>query len=92
VSDREVITTTVDVRSVVIDPKTPNRIYAASGQGVLRSDDAADTWASIDAGLPEGAIVALAVHPAQLERIYAATIDGRLFRTEDAGASWRALP
>lgn len=81
-----------DVRSVVIDPKTPTRIYAATGQGVFRSEDAADTWSAIDTGLPKTAIVTLALHPVELTRLYAATADGRLFRTDNAGAAWRELP
>ena len=81
-----------EVRSVVIDPKTPARIYAATGQGVFRSEDAAETWAVIDTGLPKTEIVALAMHPVELTRLYAATADGRLFRTDNAGAAWRELP
>ena len=76
--------------AVVIDPKTPTRIFVANPDGVFRSDDAAETWAPIHSGLPEGPVVALAQHPLALDRLFAATDDGRLFRSDDAGASWRA--
>ena len=77
-----------DVQAVVIDAENPQRVFAASTQGVMRSDDAAQSWVEAGAGLPEAPIVALAQHPVDLNRLYAATRDGRLFRTDDAGTTW----
>jgi len=80
---------TTEVRSIVIDPKEPKRVYAATGRGVYRSDDAGQTWQPSGHGLPEGAIGALALDPRQPQRLYAATPEGALYLSEDGASSWR---
>ena len=78
-------------RSVLIDPKQPQRIYAAGDSGLYRSDDAGETWQAAGAGLPKGGVVALALDPRQPQRLYAATPAGVLYLSEDGATSWRAL-
>jgi len=77
---------------VRVDPRQPKRVYAASDDGLYRSDDAGQTWQPAIDGLPTGAIAALALDPRQPERLYASTADGALYVTEDGASSWRALP
>jgi photosystem II stability/assembly factor-like uncharacterized protein len=84
-----------EVREVVVDPITPSRLFAAGPAGVFRADDASDegqTWIKADQGLPAGEVVDLALHPTDLDRIYAGTPDGRVFRSDDGGDRWRQLP
>lgn len=56
---------------------------------VLASNDAAETWQPRSKGLPPGTIETLVGDPAS-GRLWAAE-DGRLYHTEDAGMSWRAV-
>ena len=77
---------------VRVDPRQPKRVYAASDDGLYRSDDAGQTWQPAAEGLPSGAITALALDPRQPERLYATAVAGDLFVSEDGANSWRVLP
>ena len=80
------------VRAVAINPKQPEYVYAAGAGGVFPSQDAGQTWGPPGIGLGDAAVVALTLDPGQPDHLYAATMDGRLFASEDAGKSWRPLP
>jgi photosystem II stability/assembly factor-like uncharacterized protein len=52
------------VNGIAIDPKAPDRIYAAtSGAGVQRSSDRGASWESFNAGLPSLVATSLAIDP-----------------------------
>ena len=76
---------------VLIDPKQPQRVYAAASSGLNRSDDAGETWQAANTGLGAGGIVALALDPRQPQWVYAATPTGALYLSEDGATSWQAL-
>jgi len=76
---------------VLIDPKQPQRVYAAGDGGVYRSDDAGENWHAAQQGLPDGGVAALALDPGQPQRLYAATLAGTIYASEDGAASWRAV-
>ncbi|HYO76385.1 MAG TPA: SBBP repeat-containing protein [Thermoanaerobaculia bacterium] len=84
--------------AVEVDPKTPSTVYAASvapaGGVVFKSIDSGATWTAIDASTPRGLIPlfgqALAVDPKQTSTVYAGSF-GSIYRTDDAGTSWREL-
>jgi len=86
-----------EVRSIVVDERSPNVVYAATttrtGQ-IYRSTDGGITWAAIGAGsLPTNIkIQALALNSRSVKRniLYAAT-DGGIFRSEDGGFHWHAI-
>ncbi len=87
-------------RHLVVDPSSPagaRRLYVGvNGHGVFVSEDGGARWASRSAGLPGGAVRGLALHPKEAGVAFAllAAEGGRpggLFRTDDAGGSWRAL-
>jgi len=79
------------------------RLYAQGHPGVYRSDDDGDSWTSIGAALPSDFGFPLVAHPRRPDTAYvfplAADVEDRMppggrfrvFRTDDAGASWRAL-
>ena len=90
-----------------VDPNDPRILFLGTRRaGLWRSDDGAVTWKRIDAfpwtGTPRGAgIVATLVDPASGKRgqpsqsVYAAVSDPvgpTLFRSQDAGANWAAVP
>ncbi|HYO75054.1 MAG TPA: SBBP repeat-containing protein, partial [Thermoanaerobaculia bacterium] len=43
------------IRSIVFDPKRPNRVYAGTWRGMYRSLDGGETWQAVNSGLPIGA-------------------------------------
>ena len=82
--------------------RTPWNIYPpASGPGsaLYKSTDGGDTWTKVGNGFPSDVgRIGLAVAPSEPKRVYAIvdsrTIDGKdggLYRSDDAGASWRRM-
>ena len=63
------------------------RLYAATGNGLVRLDEASDHW-SVEHFLPGSGAQCLAVDPANRERVYAGLRDGGVRRTDDAGGTW----
>jgi len=74
---------------LAVDPAHPDRIWAGTPTGeVLASDDGGEHWVlRLDLGFP---ITAVAVAPTPPLTVYAAGGDG-VFRSADAGASWRQI-
>jgi len=66
------------------------------GSGIWKSTDAGQTWARIEAGLPAGpkGRIGLAIYRANPNVLYAVAEipdNNGVYRTDDAGASWRKL-
>ena len=76
-------------RVVVVDPDQPTRVYAASENGVYRSDDAGQSWAPASQGLQGQRMASLAVDPSRSRRLYALTMPGAVYVSEDGADSWR---
>jgi len=87
---------------LLVHPRRGGRLYRQSHTGTWMSDDAGASWHEITAGLPSDFGYALATDAAAPDTLFcipeASTqmrypVDGRLrvYRTEDAGASWTAL-
>ncbi|MEU4204524.1 exo-alpha-sialidase [Streptomyces sp. NPDC045470] len=90
------------VHKIAQDPVDRDRLYLQNHWGVYRSDDAGAKWTDIGGGLPSDFGFATAAHPRRADVAYVfpitADIDRvpaehrcRVYRTEDAGASWQAL-
>jgi photosystem II stability/assembly factor-like uncharacterized protein len=80
--------------AVAVDPRDPRVVYAGTGHvyafpgdGVWKSTDGGGTWSRAGGELADRTITALLVS-AVPGRVYAATDDGRVFRSGDGGASW----
>jgi hypothetical protein len=72
------------VAQIAISPAAPLVVYAASGAGVYRSDDAGDTWHAVGGSL--NAVTQLAVDPTNADVVYAATAQS-VYKSTDGGAS-----
>jgi photosystem II stability/assembly factor-like uncharacterized protein len=72
--------------ALVIDPKNPNTIYAATDSGVMKSIDGGGSWTPINAGLGTKSVTALAIDSQSPQILYAAA--GTLFKSTDGGMSW----
>lgn len=89
-------------RSILIDPNTPEVMYAAGvAGGVWKSTDAGDSWKALDDLLPNLAVSSMAMDPTDSNVIYAGTGEGfsnsdavrgaGMLKTTDAGATWTLL-
>jgi photosystem II stability/assembly factor-like uncharacterized protein len=77
------------IRALVVDPRNDRVLYLGSEQGLFRSDDGADNRRRDDSphdGLQIWSILQL---PAAPDTILVGTCPARLFRSDDAGRSWR---
>jgi hypothetical protein len=90
------------VHKVSRHPERPAQFFAQNHHGVYRSDDGADTWVSIADGLPSDFGFTMVSHPHRPGVIYNFPLSAdsrrfppdercRVYRSEDAGASWSAL-
>jgi hypothetical protein len=90
------------VHKVARDPNNPDRLFMQNHNGVYRSDDDGRDWDSIADTLPTDFGFAMVTHPRRSDVAYNFPIVGggdrvppdhacRVFRTEDAGATWAPL-
>ena len=77
------------ITALISDLSKPKILYASSNDGVFKSEDAGETWQTMNAGLSDTRVVALGMHPTQPSRLYAATADGTIFRSTDGAATWQ---
>lgn len=92
--------TRLSVLELHIDPQEPSTLYIAAacpsfpnpyqtGGGVFKSTDRGDTWVRVDTvvNCPHF----LALDPATPQRLFAGTSNGKDYRTDDAGRTWREV-
>ena len=90
-----------NITGLVIDPVTPNTLYAAATQGAVvnvlfKTTDGGASWSISDNGLTfdsadgpqKPAPNALAINPTTPSTVYAATNIGGVYKTTDGGATW----
>jgi photosystem II stability/assembly factor-like uncharacterized protein len=78
--------------------RPPWSIYPPSygpGSGIFKSTDGGDTWQPLTSGLPVERVgrIGIAVAPTNPKLVYAIVDakEGGLYRSEDAGASWKKM-
>lgn len=89
------------VHRIALDSGDQNRVYAQNHGGVYRSDDSGDSWIPIMDGLPVDFGFVVLTHPSQAGTAWVVPISTdtmlppegrlRLWRTDDAGGSWREV-
>ena len=77
------------ITALVSDLTNPQILYASSADGVVKSQDAGQSWQMMNTGLSETQIAALALDPTQPARLYAVTDTGVVFRSTDSAATWQ---
>ncbi len=87
----------VNVSQIVDDPVNPDRLYLTTyGNGLWTSANAGMNWTKIGVGALPDTLDAVAIHPADANRILVGVGAGtdpatpRLWLSTDAGASWTA--
>jgi photosystem II stability/assembly factor-like uncharacterized protein len=83
------------VDHIIVDPRNPRTIYVAAHRhkepgGFFKSTDGGTTFRE-SAQLKDEAIHSLAQSPADPDTLIAGTFNG-IFRSDDAGETWRQLP
>jgi hypothetical protein len=88
-----------DIRSLVFDPGTSNRVFAGSSAGhVYRSDDGGAEWknAGVEIPFPGWVVGTLAFDPDRPSRLWAGQWGifggGRVAFSDDLGATWQERP
>ncbi len=87
-------------RDVKVSAVEPNTLYsalsvAASSHdgGLYRSGDGGQSWKRFDKVQVHGTIMSIGLHPRDAAQVYiGARYDGEVFGTQDAGATWQAMP
>ncbi len=90
------------VHKVARNPSRPDQLFAQNHGGVYRSDDGGDRWVSIADGLPADFGFPMVADPNRPGSAFVFPLVGaeerlpperrcRVYRTDDAGASWQGL-
>jgi len=90
------------VHKVVQHPARPERLFLQNHWGLYRSDDWGESWQDIANGVPSDFGFAMAMHPSDPDTVYIVPLESdmfrcvpeaklRVYRTQDAGASWHPL-
>lgn len=82
---------------VAADPAEPGRAFAGTfDDGVYRTLDGGATWAQVGDGIPHKRALSVAISPCHRANgravVYVGTEPTSLYRSEDDGQTWQALP
>jgi photosystem II stability/assembly factor-like uncharacterized protein len=83
---------THDLHALTLDPRRPSRVYVwAVDHGLLTRDTPTERWQRLAQASSLGDVRALAVHPRDQGRLYAATATG-IWLSSDGGRHWERPP
>lgn len=82
--------TDVMIRSIAVDPLTPQRVYAAGQAGLFLSNDGGLTWETAGAGLP-GEPLAVTLDPTAPQTVFAVLTDNSVWQSPDGATTWTPL-
>lgn len=77
------------VFALAADPTTLQAVYAGTDTGVYKSTNGGQAWVKL--AYPGKNVIALAISPAQPQRIMAISVNqhvGEVYRSDDAGQTW----
>jgi photosystem II stability/assembly factor-like uncharacterized protein len=80
------------VSAIQLDPSHPSTLYLATSDRVQKSEDSGATWQPKSNGLEAISIRSLQISPSNPRVLYVGTNGGGLYRSADAGESWKRLP
>ena len=79
------------VQVVLADPGQAGAIWAATPEGIFRSEDEGLSWSPRNAGLTDKDVRALVADPAIPSTLHCGTATGGVFQTLDTGGVWTAV-
>lgn len=81
-----------ELSGVAPSPAGNGIIYIAGpGLGVVRTDNGGKTWVQRSDGLPSRDVIAVAAHTTQPDTAYAVVNGQGIYRSQDAGKTWRLM-
>ncbi len=78
------------IRSVAVDTKTTQRVYAVGPAGLFRSDDAGLTWKKADTELTAEPL-AVTLNPTTPQTVFVVLVDGSVWQSTDGATTWKVL-
>ena len=75
------------IRSVAVDPVTPQRVYVAGPAGLFRSDDGGLNWVAAGDELA-GEPLAVALDPTAPQTVWVVLTDGSVWQSADGATTW----
>lgn len=78
---------TADVRVLVFDPLSSQKIYVGSYGGIYKSTDGGDEWVRVNMG--PGMVESMVIDPSEPQTIYVGTRNRGLFKSTDGGDLWK---
>jgi photosystem II stability/assembly factor-like uncharacterized protein len=79
-------------RCLTVHPTQPATVFAGTDLGVYKSEDAGASWRLLDTGIDNRVVWAIAVDPADPDRMLAGTgtpTPAEIYASEDGGNSWQ---
>ncbi len=80
------------VSAIQVDPSQSSTLYMATSDRVQKSIDFGATWQPKIKGLDATSIRSLQISPSDPRVLYVGTNGGGIYRSADAGESWKRLP
>lgn len=80
----------VNVLALVLDPNSPEKLYAGTRSGLFKTTDSGATWQPTGPALAMEQVKALILDPDEGNTLYAGTYHG-LWTSTNAGVTWRRL-
>ncbi len=80
------------ISAIQVDPSQSSTLYMATSDRVQKSEDSGVTWVPKINGLDAASIRSLQINPSDPRVLYVGTNGGGLYRSSDAGDSWKRIP
>ena len=78
------------VNALAIDPSAPSTVYAATTNGLFKTEDAAESWARIGSGLTDDFIMAIQIDSLSPNIVYVGHRGG-IGKSTDYGKTWTVM-
>ena len=76
---------------MTIDPATPTTLYAGTWWRRVQEHERRREWGTVNTGLTNTDVLALAIDPATPATLYAGTRGGGVFKSTNGGGEWSAF-
>lgn len=81
-----------DVHAITVHPSRPGVVYLGTKQGPFVSTDHGDHWERMNFPFPGVQAWSILVHPLNPARMFIGGAPVGIYRSDDSGATWRAMP